>query len=71
MCQPERGFPDLDRGGDFQALDEPAGVEQDVDLIGGVQVRTYATVAISTDATDDTLTTFGKPIFLTRPEQNR
>lgn len=39
--------------------------------IGGVQVRTYATVAISTDATDDTLTTFGKPIFLTRPEQNR
>ncbi|BDD80650.1 hypothetical protein TPB0596_04130 [Tsukamurella pulmonis] len=31
--------------------------------IGGVQVRT--------DATDDTLTTFGKPIFLTRPEQNR
>ncbi len=26
-----------------------------------------ATVAISTD---DTLTTFGKPIFLTMPEQN-
>lgn len=39
--------------------------------IGGVQIRTYATVAVSTDATDDTLTTFGKPIFLTRPEQNR
>ncbi|TWS21078.1 hypothetical protein FK529_00190 [Tsukamurella asaccharolytica] len=39
--------------------------------IGGVQVRTYATVAISTEATDDTLTTFGKPIFLPRPEQNR
>jgi hypothetical protein len=26
---------------------------------------------VSTDATDDTLTTFGKPIFLNRPEQNR
>jgi hypothetical protein len=39
--------------------------------IGGVQVRAYATIAVSTDATDDTLTTFGKPIFLNRPEQNR
>lgn len=39
--------------------------------IGGVQIRTYASIAISTDATDDTLTVFGKPIFLTRPEQNR
>lgn len=35
--------------------------------IGGVQVRSYATVAISTDRTDDTVTTFGKPVFLVRP----
>jgi hypothetical protein len=35
--------------------------------IGGVQVRAYATIALQTDRTDDSITTYGKPIFLTRP----
>lgn len=35
--------------------------------IGGVAVRAFVTVAISTDRTDDTVTTFGKPIPLIRP----
>ncbi|MDP0396737.1 MspA family porin [Tsukamurella strandjordii] len=35
--------------------------------IGGVQVRSYATIALQTDRTDDSITTYGKPIFITRP----